>query len=82
MKLNLKCLKELGGINDLEKKLKTNYKTGLTGNHQDIEERIELYGKNEVHISYNIFIFLCFNYIKYKLVIYTRQIIIVPWTRM
>ena len=48
MKLNLKCLKDLGGIDGLEKKLKTNYKNGLSGDKKDIEERINLYGKNEV----------------------------------
>lgn len=41
-------LSKIGGIKALESKLKTNYKKGLSGDEKDLNERIALYGKNEV----------------------------------
>lgn len=48
IKLNEEMLDKLGGLFKLEKLLKTSYKNGLSGNEQDLSERVKLYGKNEV----------------------------------
>lgn len=48
IKLNEEMLDKLGGLFKLEKLLKTSYKNGLSGNEQDLAERVKLYGKNEV----------------------------------
>mmetsp|Transcript_14213 Transcript_14213/g.23654 ORF Transcript_14213/g.23654 Transcript_14213/m.23654 type:complete len:1068 (-) Transcript_14213:64-3267(-) len=45
--LNEDALEKLGGLSALEKKLKTNFKKGLSGDAKDIANRITLYGKNE-----------------------------------
>jgi hypothetical protein len=46
--LNLKALEKLSGLKGLEKSLETNYKSGLTGDQQNIKDRQSKYGKNEV----------------------------------
>ncbi len=42
------ALKKLGGLDGLEKKLKTNRKDGIASNPADIQARKETFGKNEV----------------------------------
>lgn len=48
IKLNEDALESLGGVFKLEKSLKTNFKTGLSGDPRDLTERVKLYGMNKV----------------------------------
>lgn len=45
--LNEAELNKLGGLNSLEKSLRTDFKNGLSGDEKDLEERKKLYGRNE-----------------------------------
>lgn len=46
---NQKVLDDLyGGISGLESRLRTDYKNGLDGKAENISERKEIFGKNEV----------------------------------
>jgi len=47
LKENLASLTALGGVNVLEKGLKTDFKKGLSGSTSDMDERFKLYGRNE-----------------------------------
>jgi hypothetical protein len=50
--LNEAALQALGGVDSLEKKLKTSFKNGLSSNDEDLALRIKLYGDNTVSPAY------------------------------
>ncbi len=51
---------EKENIFELEKKLKTNLNSGISGTDSDISERWQLYGKNEVYSYFVIYRFLIY----------------------
>lgn len=54
--LNEEILNKIGGVKALESKLNTDYRRGLSGDEKDFNNRIALYGRNEVNFASDFFV--------------------------